>query len=291
VSDMIGVYGGTFDPIHFGHLRPVLDIVESLRINQCHIVPCSVPHHRALPIANSTQRLEMITAAIQDEPRFYLDTRELNRTGISYTIDTLESICLEKNSDSPVCLILGSDAFMKFDKWHRWQDIVKLCHLVVSHRPGWDMEKDLDSNKLTTELTSFVRECGIKDKVELQKYRAGKVIFQSVTQLEISSTNIRALLEKNKSIRYFLPAAVIKIIKQQNENVRLLERHEENKPSAPEVQQQPIVVAQQNSNVLWFRVFLVAVIIAFVMLIAGVWAFPDDTRRYLDVWREWLLGQ
>jgi len=213
---MIGILGGTFDPIHFGHLRPVLDVVEKLNIEKCHFIPCSIPHHRALPTASSAQRLDMVTAAIKNEPRFYLDPREIERDGTSYTIDTLESIDKEITNNETICLIVGIDAFVTFDQWHRWQDILKICHVVVTHRPRWNVEKIFERNKISTALDDVIANHRVKNKSELDSCRYGKIIFQSVTQLDISSTNIRVLLADNKSVDYLLPDDVINIIKNQN---------------------------------------------------------------------------
>ncbi len=210
---MIGVYGGTFDPIHFGHLRPVLDVINALSLDKCHFIPCREPYHRAMPAANSKQRIEMIKAAIKVEPHFVLDTREIDRDGVSYTVDTLESIALEMLGEHGLCLILGIDAFIKFDQWHRWQDILDLCHLVVTHRPGWDVETLLIQHQVSRELGKVIKQRRIYNKDELYQSQAGKIIFQAVTQLDISATNIRALLAKNDSIQYLLPDEVIRIIK------------------------------------------------------------------------------
>ncbi len=212
---MIGVYGGTFDPIHFGHLRPVLDVINTLSLDKCHFIPCREPHHRAMPAASTKQRIEMIRAAIKVEPRFVLDTREIDRDGVSYTVDTLESIVTEISSEHGLCLILGVDAFIKFDQWHRWQSILDMCHLVVTHRPGWDVETLLTQDQVSKTLGKVIKQRRIYNKDELKQSQAGKIIFQSVTQLDISATNIRALLAKNDSIQYLVPDDVITIIKNQ----------------------------------------------------------------------------
>jgi len=216
VCVMIGIYGGTFDPIHYGHLRPALDVVEALGLEKCHFVPCSIPHHRSLPSANSAQRLEMVAVAIKSEARFQLDPREINRDGISYTIDTVQSIRSEVTKEQTLCLIIGIDAFIKLDQWHQWKDIFNLCHIVVTHRPGWDIETLLESNQVSIELGNMILNHRVEDKVELQNSPYGKIMFQSVTQLDISSTRIRTLLGSNNSIRFLLPDDVITVIKNQN---------------------------------------------------------------------------
>ncbi len=210
---MIGVYGGTFDPIHYGHLRPVLDVVEALNLDKCHFIPCSVPHHRAMPLASSAQRLEMVAVAIKSEPRFYLDSREIDRDGISYTVDTLESIRTEINKSETLCLIVGIDAFIKLNDWHRWQEILNLCHIVVMHRPGWDLESLLESNQFSEELEKIISDCKVMNEIELQEKTFGKIFFQRVTQLDISSTNIRTSLAGNLSIQYLVPDEIITVIK------------------------------------------------------------------------------
>jgi len=215
---MIGVFGGTFDPIHFGHLRPALDVVEALNLDKCHFIPCSIPHHRSMPSANSAQRLAMVAAAIEADPRFIIDPVEINREGTSYTIDTLESMSYGHNGadkKQTLCLIIGIDAFVKLDQWHRWQDILGLCHVVVTHRPGWEIDK-LNSSQISTEIADTISKNRVLDKQELNKNQFGKILFQEVTQLDISATKIRSLLAAKKPIQYLVPDNVISIIKSQN---------------------------------------------------------------------------
>jgi len=212
---MIGIYGGTFDPIHFGHLRPVLDIVEALDLDKCHFIPCSVPHHRLQPHASSAQRVEMVATAIKNEARFYLNLSEINREGISYTFDTVEHIKSEVKDNQKLCLIIGIDAFSKFDKWYRWRDILDLCHIIVSHRPGWDVDSLLVSNQFSKELVELINSSRIESKGDLMNSQAGKILFKTVTQLDISATKIRDYLYNNKSIQYLLPTDVANIINTQ----------------------------------------------------------------------------
>ena len=130
---MIGVFGGTFDPIHFGHLRSALEIGESLRLKEIRFIPCRIPPHRDEPLADPLQRLAMVRAALAGQPEMIADDREIKRDGSSYMVDTLESLRNEFVND-PLCLILGMDAFMELPTWHRWQDLLTLAHLVVMHR-------------------------------------------------------------------------------------------------------------------------------------------------------------
>ncbi len=133
---MIGVLGGTFDPIHFGHLRPALEMRQALGLAEVRFVPLNVAVHRCQPEASGAQRLAMVRAAVGGEPRFRVDARELQRTGRSYSYETLRSLRSEVGDRQPICLLTGSDAFRDFLSWHRPDDILELAHLVVMQRPG-----------------------------------------------------------------------------------------------------------------------------------------------------------
>jgi nicotinate-nucleotide adenylyltransferase len=208
---MIGVYGGTFDPIHFGHLRPALEVQQDLSLENVHFIPCGDPPHRNKPVADAQQRLAMVRAAIGDQPGFVVDERELHRSGPSYMVDTLLSLS-EAFPDRTLCLMVGMDAFVDFDKWHQWQRIVELAHLVVTHRPGWDRD-ELNDN---TTLASYVADCAVTEMQPLREQRAGLVYFIAVTQLDISSTKIRDAVRRREDIRYLVPDAVRAFIRQQH---------------------------------------------------------------------------
>src|SRR5512143_4181715 len=132
----IGIFGGTFDPIHYGHLRTALELKRALDLERLHFVPAATPPHRAAPCTDAALRLRMVQAAIAGEPGFVADDRELKRPGLSYTFDTLTSFRAEF-PDRPLCLLLGMDAFLNLPQWHEWREIPQLAHVVVAHRPGW----------------------------------------------------------------------------------------------------------------------------------------------------------
>ena len=131
----IGILGGTFDPIHFGHLRSGLEVYESLEFEHIRLIPCGVPPHRELPIASNEQRLAMMRLAVEDNTKLIVDQRELQREGPSYTVDTLLEL-RQEFPDTPLCLIIGSDAFLGLDSWHQWKKIPQLAHLrlLVVHQ-------------------------------------------------------------------------------------------------------------------------------------------------------------
>ena len=204
---MIGILGGTFDPVHFGHMRPALEVREALQLEELRLIPSNVPPHRPGPVASPTQRLAMLRAAVGDTPHFIIDERELERDGPSYTIDTLESLRHELGSIS-LCLLIGMDAFLGLPDWHRWQELIEHCHMVVMTRPGAELQA-------TGEMAGFVERHGVEDSDMLASNPAGHVLFQSVTRLEISATRIRQLLSDGDSARFLLPDDVRAIIQRE----------------------------------------------------------------------------
>ena len=195
---MIGILGGTFDPVHFGHLRPALEVMESTGMEQVRFLPNSIPPHRETPWLDVANRLELLTAAIDDQPGFVLDRRELERAGHSYMVDTLESL-REDFPSHALCLILGMDAFLGIRQWHQWQRLPELCHVVATTRPGFGVdEKRLRELPFEQARTAS----------ELDEKPAGRFLIQSVTQLDISASRIRELLAQGNSVRYLLPDEV-----------------------------------------------------------------------------------
>ncbi|MEL7448974.1 MAG: nicotinate-nucleotide adenylyltransferase [Pseudomonadota bacterium] len=196
----IGIFGGTFDPIHYGHLRSAFELKSALRLAQMRFVPCGDPPHRERTGADARSRVAMVRAAVEREPGFVVDDRELKRDGPSYTVDTLESLRAER-PDTPLCLIVGMDAFLGLPTWYRWQRVLELAHVVVAHRPGWQAP---DSGP----LGSLIAECGTDCADRLHDNLAGSVLDHSVTQLEISSSAIRALIRRGDDPRFLVPDAV-----------------------------------------------------------------------------------
>ena len=201
----IGILGGTFDPIHYGHLRPALEMLETLQLAEVRFIPCRIPAHRATPLITAEQRLELVQRAIADQPGFVADDRELRRDGPSYMVDTLASLRDDLGDDIPLCLILGADAFRGLPSWHRWQQLSELAHIVVMQRPG-------ALSSLPSVLEEFIAQRLIEDVVILRQKPAGSILFQLVTQLHISATQIRALLAHGQSPRYLLPEAALAYI-------------------------------------------------------------------------------
>lgn len=207
---MIGVYGGTFDPIHYGHLRPALEILEAFGLSQIRFIPCGQPPHRNLPHATAAQRLAMVQQAIGGVPRFVCDAREIQREGTSYMIDTLRSLQTEMAGHS-LCLLLGMDAFAALHTWHDWRGIPALCNVLVMHRPEFEPAQVIQD----AELKQWVADAQVQDITTFLNSRAGKLMFYAVTQLDISSTRIREAIKQQRSVRYLLPDSVIALIEQE----------------------------------------------------------------------------
>lgn len=210
---MIGIFGGTFDPVHFGHLRSALDVKQAMGLREMRLVPAFQPPHREPPIANPGQRLTMLRAAVGNEPDLLVDNCEMKREGESFMVDTLSSL-REKLGDEPLCLILGADAFLQLDQWHRWEKILQLAHIVVIHRPGWELEV----NKASADIRRLWDECHVDTLAEFEKQAsgkksAGKIFLQKVTPLNIAATSIREMVAEGKSPRFLLPDPVWNLIR------------------------------------------------------------------------------
>ena len=206
---MIGILGGTFDPIHYGHLRTALDVQQALSLNEVRFIPCGEPPHRNKPLAEPLQRLAMVRAAIAGQKKFTVDDREIRREGPSFMVDTLASLKRDFN-DEALCLILGTDAFNGLDQWYQWQQIFDLSNVVVMQRPAID-----DYSKLNKRVFSKVKH-RLLDKEAFTKKQNGGLCFVSVTQLDISGTLIRKRWQQGHDIQFFLPDSVLTLIQQQN---------------------------------------------------------------------------
>lgn len=208
----LGIFGGTFDPVHFGHLRPALELKEQLGLESVRLIPCNSPPHRGQPHASAEQRHAMLELAIAGEPDLLLDGRELERPGPSYMVDTLRSLRQEFGEARSLCLIIGGDAFLGLPSWYHWQKLVQLAHIVVAHRPGWI----LDEASLDAPLQQLLQQHRLDEAQQLCNAPAGGVLLQVVTQLAISATEIRQRVTTGGSANYLLPQPVWDYIRQQN---------------------------------------------------------------------------
>lgn len=206
---LIGVFGGTFNPIHHGHLRLAQELADTLDLAEVRFIPSANPPHKTAPQVSAIQRAAMVQLAIADNPKFTLDTRELERSGASYTIDTLSSL-FEELEDAALCLIMGSDAFLTLDTWHRWQELLDFCHILLVQRPHIANTKGLSAALNTCMQQHYTEEC-----TALSQQRSGLITMQKITALDISSSQIRHLIQHKQSPAYLLPESVLAYIKQQ----------------------------------------------------------------------------
>lgn len=206
---MIGIYGGTFDPIHFGHLRPALDVLQSLQLEQVRFIPCGNPPHRDPPFASSAHRLQMLQRAVDGISPFVIDDREIRRGGTSYMVDTVQSL-QQEFSEAKFALIVGLDAFIEFHTWKDWQVLVQRVSLVVTQRPN----TEIDTSQWHDDLVEYVRASREDDVAAFVRRESPAVYFCPVTQLDISSTHIRELVANGQRIDFLLPSSVVDYIEQ-----------------------------------------------------------------------------
>jgi len=200
----MGIFGGTFDPVHYGHLRTAFEMLQALRFDEVRFIPCGDPPHRGRTYAKAALRLEMVKKAIAGQPGFVADDRELLRAGPSYSVDTLTAL-REEFPSRPLALMIGMDAFLGLPKWHQWRDILKLAHIVIAHRPGW-RAPDMGP------LGEMLADRGTHRIDDLHETKAGHIYIHDVTQLEISSTDIRELIAGGRDPIFLMPDDVRSVI-------------------------------------------------------------------------------
>jgi nicotinate-nucleotide adenylyltransferase len=206
-SAPVGIMGGTFDPVHFGHLRLAQEAAEILGLERVCWVPAGQPWHRAQPKAPAEHRVEMVRLAIAKNPLFELDDSEIRQTAPGYTVETLERLRMTLGADRPLVLLLGTDAFRGLTSWERWRDLFELAHIFVAQRPG----HSLTPGGMRAELASeWRRRAGTPDA--LRGRPAGSIVAYGTTALDISASAIRAHFAQARSPRYLLPAAVLDYI-------------------------------------------------------------------------------
>ncbi|NBA97487.1 nicotinate-nucleotide adenylyltransferase [Pseudomonas sp. R5(2019)] len=200
----VGVLGGTFDPVHIGHLRSALEVAEMLGLDELRLTPNARPPHRDTPQVSAQQRLAMVECAVQGVAPLTVDARELQRNKPSYTVDTLELMRAELAADDQLFLLLGWDAFCGLPTWHRWEELLQHCHILVLQRPDADVEPP-------DALRNLLAARSISDPQALQG-PGGQITFIWQTPLAVSATQIRQLLASGKSVRFLVPDAVLAYI-------------------------------------------------------------------------------
>lgn len=203
----VGIFGGTFDPVHIGHLRSCVELREYLGLEQIHLLPNARPPHRRAPEVTAEHRLAMLNLAIAEEPGLVADDRELRREGLSYTVDTLRELRQELGSDTSLSLCIGMDSLVNLASWYRWRELTDFAHLVVVARPGWQTP---ESGPVAEWLSNKL----LNDAGYLKAEPSGRVLVREMTLLPISSTQVRSHLAAGRSVRYLVPDPVLDYIHQ-----------------------------------------------------------------------------
>jgi nicotinate-nucleotide adenylyltransferase len=200
----LALFGGTFDPVHFGHLRCADEVRQKLNLKELYLLPAGTPVHRQTPQATVGQRLEMLQLAQLDFPGLLIDDREIRRTGPSYMVDTLHELRAEYPQRSLI-LIIGQDATNLLHTWFKWEQLFALAHIVILTRPGSRLEyQELVASRINRHLSSEIQ--------DLRNSTAGTVLNLDVTALDISSTRIKSLIRRGQAPHSMLPASVLNYI-------------------------------------------------------------------------------
>ena len=209
-SAPIGILGGTFDPIHYGHLRLAEELAGTLKLDQVRFVPSGTPPHRTAPGVPAEHRLAMVELAAAGNPRFSVDGREIRRAGPGYTFDTLAELRAEAGGTRPLALLVGADAFLEFATWHRWHEIFGLAHIAIAHRPGYPVERWAERmpQPLAREYSARL----MQQPLATHLTPAGGIVVVPFTALDISATAVRDMLRAGASPRYLVPEAVLDYI-------------------------------------------------------------------------------
>ena len=206
----IGLFGGTFDPVHYGHLRLAQEILETAKLGEVRFIPSGTPPHRTRPGADAADRVEMVKLAIEGNARFSVDERETKRTGPGYTYDTLSDLRREVGAQRPLAMLVGADAFLDLATWHRWRELFDLAHIIVAYRPGYPI--DTWQARMPEPLAHEYAVRYMQQPLAVHLAPAGGIAAVSMTGLDISATFVRTAVHAGASPRYLLPDAVLDYI-------------------------------------------------------------------------------
>lgn len=197
---MIALFGGTFDPIHLGHMNMAHHCVEELKLDSLYFLPCAIPVHKAQPKITTEHRLAMMDLALGDNPFFKLDDRELKRQGPSYSLLTLQE-CRAEHPDTEIVFLMGMDSFNSLTTWYHWQSITQLCHIVVYQRPG-------ERYRATAELDAYLNAAQVATPQALNTKKAGLCYFLTGPSFNAASSDIRKIIKNQQTVEQYLPDAV-----------------------------------------------------------------------------------
>ena len=205
----VGLFGGTFDPVHIGHLNTAIGLKEKFQLKEMRLVLCARPSHRSAPICSVIDRKKMLSLAVSEKKYkdLIIDEIECKRTGPSYTLDTVSEIRNQIGSKVPMCLCLGMDSFLSINSWNHWKDLISMTHIIVAKRPGSEQPK-------SGEIYEFIKKYRSIDKQNFRDTPSGNIFLTEMTPISISSTAIRKAVFKQDCLYKLLPEKIIKYIKE-----------------------------------------------------------------------------
>lgn len=206
----IGILGGTFDPIHYGHLRLAQEVADKLRLAEVRFLPSGTPPHRSSPGATAPDRLAMVQLAITGNSLFTVDPRETLREGPGYTVDTLTAMRAEVGPSQALVLMLGADAFLELATWSRWHQLFNLAHIAVAYRPGFPV--DTWQSRMPLPLATEYNKRLMRQPLGIHTAPSGGIVVVPIAALDISATLIRDSIRLGSNPRYLLPEQIIKYI-------------------------------------------------------------------------------
>ena len=212
---MIGIFGGSFDPPHFGHIKSTLALLEHFAFEQIRFVPCQLSPLKERVFANAQHRWQMLNLVCSSQPKLIADDRELKREGSSYTIDSLIELREEFGENQSIVLILGMDAYLNFCQWRRYEEILSYCHLLLMQRPGYSLSM-LENKAEPENKRNIEAECekeyfslnNTEDTNQLATVPCGKIYMSDLEKIDISSTLIRETIAQGQQPKYMLPGNV-----------------------------------------------------------------------------------
>lgn len=204
-TQTIGILGGSFDPIHFGHLRLALEVLSHCEFSQIRFIPCGQHVHKRGSYVSARHRMAMLELALCHHPCLEIDDREINREGPSFMVDTLQAL----RNDFPeasLCLVLGADIISQLETWYQWQRLLELANLVIVNRHGYAIESSVAVN-------GWLQRAATSQVIDLHRHQSQCVYYQEIPSLEISSQAIRKQLSAKQAVDFLLPEAVLTYIK------------------------------------------------------------------------------